>query len=708
MAHTYDRALSVMKYKTKILAMKKLLSLIFATIIFSNYLPAQIESTFNYSTEGQRVCLVDISVDLNLTTATLHFKDAALNNTDETAVYRRQQYGNGMDWVLQVEGIPAGTNSWTDSNVKLGEVWEYQVKRTNANGVAIGYATAAILYDQSDYRGQMILVISNDYANELPDKIWRLKKDLTADGWYVNELVVGNGSIYLDDGESVVGVKDSISTIYNNAPVDDKPKVLFILGSVPLPRLGQGLQPPDGHIQASGARGSDSYYADVDGIFTDTATYDVPQQYYDLLKNYPGDFRWDQDKIPSELEMAFGRVSFLRVASGAFSEELAMMESYLDRLHNFRYVVGSEKIGQKTAFNETGYSNSTDASYRCLPALSGGQNVSHSSIANPDGHNQWTVDNGPFMWYMSNQYLPQLDEWQDIGMDALVYSSDQSNFGYGDVANNSAANNSEESNIRRILSYDTKCLISLWTTSAINVFHQAGIGEPLGYACKFIMDYNTENQNYEKPEQNWDNPDWWNRTHFNFFGDPTLRLYQTIPPSNLQVANTNSEFRLEWNASIDENLLGYHIYKSDSEFGIYQKISGSSPITDLYFTDPFYELNDWYMVRAIAEQTSGSGIFLNPSHGIFVQGDIVLSANMLNTEIEVNIYPNPVQSEMTIETKLKIERIEILDSTGKKLRAMNPPSSSIIRVPIYDLSQGTYLLKINSNGKSMYNYFVKM
>lgn len=673
-----------------------------------NLLSAQIESTFDFSTEGKRVCLVDVSVDLNTPSTTLNFRDAALNTTDPIAVYRRPLYGNGDDWVLQVADLTPGTETWTDTNVNLGERWEYQVRRANNTGEAIGYVAATVLYDQSDYRGQMILVVSDDYANDLSEKITRLKKDLTADGWFVNELVVGKGNIHLFDENRVVGVKDSIAEIYYNAPINDKPKVLFLLGSVPLPRGGQGLQAPDGHIESTGARGSDSYYADIDGVFTDTATYEIPEQTYDIIKNFPGDNRWDQDKIPSELEMAFGRVSFLRVTSGVYAEELEMMERYLDRLHDYRYVTSGDKIGTKTAFNENGFANSTDASYRCLPALSGGENIDHSNITESAGHNEWVANNGPFMWYMSNRWIPELPGWENFGMDALVYSSDQSNFGYGDLPNNSVDNPWQASTIRRILSYDSKCLITLWTTSAVNVFHQAGVGEPLGYACKFIMDHNSDNQNYEKVVQSWDEPDWWNRTHFNFFGDPTLRLYQTIPATNLQLATTIDDLKLEWTASTDLNLAGYHVYKSDSEFGVYQKISGDSPLLETDFTDPFYQIGDWYMVRAIATQTSGSGIFLNPSQGVFIEGDLVLSTKIAEIEETVSIFPNPTQNHFTINSDAKIDKLEIWDTSGKLIQSISRTSLNDSSIDISALSKGSYVVILYSGEKSKQKQVVKM
>ena len=44
--------------------MKKLAIFILFSSIFHTLLHAQIESTFNYSSDGQRVCLVDVMVDL--------------------------------------------------------------------------------------------------------------------------------------------------------------------------------------------------------------------------------------------------------------------------------------------------------------------------------------------------------------------------------------------------------------------------------------------------------------------------------------------------------------------------------------------------------------------------------------------------------------------------------------------------------------------
>ncbi len=578
--------------------------------IISTSLSSQLDN-FNWNTDGQFVCMAEITAEENPPSFTIKLLDAQLNNTDPTDIYRRSLYGSFNDWQLVSESLSPGTTSWTDTNIEQNKLYEYQIKRQRANGVAIGYVAASAGYDQSDYRGRMILCMAEDVASYLPDKINRLIQDLTGDGWMVETLSVTKGSISYDDGDLVVSVKNQIQSIYDQAPADDKPQLLFLLGHVPLPRAGQGQQAPDGHIEFSGARGADTYYADLDGVFTDTATYDIPEQYEGLTKNYPGDFRWDQDTMPSSLEMGFGRVDFFGL--DIETSEIQLVANYLDRLHNFRHVNSGNKIGQKTAFYKSEYTNSTDASFRCLPGLSGSQNIEQNYNTQALGHPLWVKENGPYLFYMQNRHVPQFSEWSVDGMDALVFSSDQSGWGYGDIPFQSY------SHIRRLMGADCETLITLWTTQATNLFHQAGVGEPLGLAMKQIMDHNESNNLLEKPHQEWDTPDWWNRTHFSFYGDPSLRLYQTFPASQANIQTTEGNITFAWDASTDEALAGYFIYQSDSEFGKYEKISNliSADQTSYSLNNP--NIGDWFMVRAVSSITTGSGYFLHPSQGVFAE-----------------------------------------------------------------------------------------
>jgi hypothetical protein len=528
--------------------------------------------------------------------------------------------------------LPPGTTLWVDTNVKLGDIWEYQVKRQNTwkfndqSYDATGYTCGAVLKDNTDYQGRLILIAADNIVHKLPSRYNRLKKELTGDGWFVNELIIPKARGW-DNGGAVVSVKDKIMAVFKNAPGIDKPKILFILGHIPLPRSGSTpITAPDDHDQNKGARGCDVFYADVDGVFTDTDSFNPGTLQTALLKNKPGDFKWDQDFFPSDIEMAFGRIDFADIHDYSLSE-LQMMEIYLDKLSHYKNVSNGFDMGNKSGFS-LGHTNSNDGSYRNLANISKAENVYENRSNLP--HPKWVKKNGPFKIYMQNKNRPKISDWDTYGMDATVFSSDQSFWGFNDLPQHSRIynkiislimaknkHNRDYSRIRALLASNTKCLVTLWTTTGVNTFYQACSGDPLGLAVKEIMNHNATNNNIEKPPQEWDNSTFWNRTHFTYNGDPTLRLYQVQPPSNLSVSTHSNSASLSWKASPDPNVIGYHIYKSTSEFGIFNKIT-SDPLPQLHYIDKGFQQDNTYMVRAVKIEESGCGKFLNPSIGIFV------------------------------------------------------------------------------------------
>ena len=583
--------------------------------------------------------MADAVVTLSPPSVTIHFLDAAANTTQTTNVYRRHLYGTGADWNLVASGLAAETASWTDNNVALGDVWEYQVKRLHGVSFSTGYIAATVGYDQTNYRGRMILLVADNIVSGLPAKYAELKKDLTGDGWYVQELVVAKATDW-DAADKVITIRSMVQNIYNNAPVNDKPKQLFILGHVPLPRAGLNGQTPDDHIQNAGARGADTYYADVDGNFTDVSTYNPGGLSSPYAVNLPGDYKWDQENIPSELEMAFGRIDFTDIASYS-GTELGFTDQYLTRLHHYKQVDAGFNMGTKTGFY-LGYDNSNDGSYRSLPAISGANNVYQNTSALP--HPQWVQQNGPFSVYMQNRFAPQTGEWDTYGMNAAVYTSDQSYWGFGDVPEGN-----QYSKIRSILCANSKCVMIIWTTMAINIFHQTGAGESIGMACKQIMDHNATNQKLEKPSSPFDTPAFWNRTQFELYGDPTIRLQQVVPASSPQIASgAGNSIVLQWTASPDNNITGYHIYKSSSEFGQFNKISGTTPVVATTFTDNDPHAGEWYMIRAVKQQTTGSGIFFNPAQGIFIFNSLTVLTVTLNDFTAVKQQQNALLQWTTV------------------------------------------------------------
>ena len=663
--------------------MRKNSILLFTILVYANTISAQWNFTFNYNSAGQRVALVEATVSETIPSISLHFIDSAYNNSNSFEVYKRPLHGNGVDWVLQTS-LSAGTGTWTDLNVNIGDVWEYQVKRDMGTKYATGYISAGIRYDQSDYKGRMILLIDSSMITPLEVELNQLKKDLTGEGWFVEEIYAPRANGWYS-GDTVVQVKQQIQNVWNTAPVNDKPTHLFIIGHVPVPRSGLDLQAPDGHANSNGAVGSDTYYADLDGIYTDDSTYAPSLVLFDPnAYNAPNDFKWDQDIIPSELELAFGRIDFFEIGSYTTSEE-QLLRNYLNRLHDYRYVV--KDMGEKTAFN-LGYANSYDGSYRSLIPISGADSVYLTSgVTN---YPEWVKGNGPFQAMLRNIGQPVLSNWDTYGMDATIFASDQSYWGQWSMAETGGY----FATIRALLAADTKCLVALWQSTAVNVFYQSGIGETMGMSCKRIMDHNIINNNIEKPEQSYDESNFWNRTHMQYHGDPSVRLFQVYPISDLTEAVIGSnQLQLNWTASIEDSIVGYHVYKSTTEFGQYQKISNSL-VTGTTFADVnVINSNDWYMVRAIKLQVTGSGTYLNPSIGVFIQSSLVLGVNKNLVNSRIRIYPNPTTRIVFIEGD-NIKKIEVVNINGQIIKSIK------VNAYTFDLSnqsKGIYFIKVITN-----------
>jgi hypothetical protein len=479
----------------------------------------------------------------------------------------------------------------------------------------------------------------------------------------------------------VVVIRQELIDRYTAAPANDKPSHLFILGHVPLPRAGRDGTPPDEHMENIGARGADTYYADLDGIYTDTGTFDPGFLATPLAINLPGDHKWDQDALTSDLELAFGRADFADLAS-PWGDEMALMEGYLAKLHAYKNVAAGWYMGNRAAFR-LGYDNSNDGSYRSLVPVASADSVVQEYTGDP--HPQWVQANGPFMCYMQNSGVPNPDEWTTYGMDATIFSSDQSYYGFGDVPREGSY-----SLIRELLGADTKCVGLLWTTMAINVFHQIGAGVTVGQAFQQIMEHDTLDEKLEKPTQLYDTPDFWSRTQFAYFGDPTVRLHQVMPPSAMVVSGTSGNISLSWAASPDPRSPRYHVYRSAAELGPYERIT-TTPLMVTSFVDVDGDPWNWYMVRAVIEQRTGAGVFIDPSIGVFAEPSTLVAGTEASERI--TLFPVPCADVLHVSLPVPATRVgfSIRNVLGEEVTqgSINGPLASI---RVDGLAPGPYLL----------------
>jgi hypothetical protein len=650
--------------------------------------------TFDFNNNGRRVCLVNSSVTISPPSVTINILESTLNTNETTSIFRRSL--NGTNWLPVASNLPPGTATWVDNNVLLGEVWEYKLVRDstwNFMGTtydAIGYTIGNIATVENAYKGQMILLVASDVTTSLTTKYNRLKKEIIADGWKVNEIIV-NRALNWDSGDTVVTIKNQIVNIYNTAPLNDKPKCLFILGHVPLPRCGSTLvTAPDEHDENKGARGCDAYYADIDGVFTDTAAFNPGNLVTPLAINAPNDYRWDQDFFPSDIELSFGRVDFADLTDGTLSET-QYLSNYLDRLSNYRNVVTGSDMGDETAYF-FGYDNSNDGSFRSLPNISKSTKVFQNTSSLP--HPQWVLNNGPFKIYMQNLSVPDFNEWQQYGMNATIFSSDQSYWGFGDVPQTGIY-----SRIRSLLAANSKCLVTLWTTTGINIFHQACTGQPFGIALKEIMNHNQVNQKLMKAPQAYDTEDFWNRTHFAYYGDPTITLYQVAPPTALSITNNNGTAQLQWTLSTDTAVKFYYVYESSTDAGPYTQISTSTIQTN-NFIIPNYQIGKFYMVRGEKKFESGCGVFRNLSIGNTIQANIGLQIIKEKLSSNIQLIPNPSNTFVELESDNKVDSYAVFTSENRLVKFQSNVNTYKTLIDLSNLDPGIYYIKVIS-GKSM-------
>ncbi|WP_336518633.1 hypothetical protein, partial [Pollutibacter soli] len=120
--------------------------------------------------------------------------------------------------------------------------------------------------------------------------------------------------------------------IQNKYQITPNLRAVLILGHIAVPYSGDIN--PDGHPDHKGAWAADVYYGDVDGAWTD-ATVNTIAAVRPENKNVPGDGKWDQSTIPSNLELQVSRIDFANMP--AFGKtEVQMMKDYLNRDHVYK------------------------------------------------------------------------------------------------------------------------------------------------------------------------------------------------------------------------------------------------------------------------------------------------------------------------------------------------------------------------------------
>jgi hypothetical protein len=496
--------------------------------------------------------------------------------------------------------IPGNATGHVDRDVAVGSVYEYQIIKSTGRGYeGHGYLCAGIQVPLVDSRGKVILVVAGTHALELAGELERLQEDLAGDGWIVLRRDVS-------PTDTPAKVKSIIRSDYTADPTNVKS--VFLFGHVPVPYSGNFN--PDAHPDHQGAWAADAYYGDIDGNWTDnsvnTTSAERPYNH-----NVPGDGKWDQNDLPSDVELEVGRVDLHNMTCFANKtparSELDLLRQYLNKDHNFRH--GRLPVARRGLvcdnFGERDGEAFAASGWRNFAPFFGADNVSAVAGWNyfPNVSAQgylWSYGTGGGGWVTCDG-IGSSDDFARTDIQSVFTLFLGSYFGDWD---------NESNFLRAPLGSTSYGLTAAWAGRPHWFLHHMALGATIGHSTRVSQNngpgglYSPRNYGTRQ-------------VHVALMGDPTLRMHPVLPPSGISVVPVSDGFELVWQASADTDVEGYQVYRSDSRFGPFTRLTGADPIQATTFTDRVAPANFTYMVRTVKLERSGSGTYYNASQGIF-------------------------------------------------------------------------------------------
>lgn len=525
------------------------------------------------------------------------------------------------------------------------------------------YVLAGIEKPFIENRGSILLVVDEVIVPELSNELKRLKFDLIGDGWRVKRIDI-------DKENSVSNIK---SQIINECINDTNIVSLFLIGHIPVPYSGEIAM--DGHPNHMGAWPADAFYGDLDGEWTDNYVNNTsatrPENH-----NIPGDGKFDQSFLPSDVDLRVGRVDLFNLP--AFTEsETDLLKRYFDKNHNFRH--GLINVEHRGLIDENLSQSRHAVGWRNFASLVGASNTTANEYLP-------TLENESYLWSFGCGGVASTTDFATKEINTVFTMLFGSYFGDWDNQNNV---------LRSPLASNGLILTNMWACVPHWYIHHMGLGETIGFSTRLSQNNSTEYSAF-----------WGNRiVHTALMGDPTLRMHVVIPISELNIDSTGiSEVNLTWQPP-DDSIIGYNIYRSDDIDGDFIRIN-EQMITEANYSDqsPLNGKNI-YMVRAIKLEVAGSGTYFNMSQGI-IDSIFLNNVGIIREgpeKIHINIYPNPANDFINIElsqTTYQDMSLEIINMHGSRVLKKDIKvceSTHIEKINLRPFSNGIYLIRILNN-----------
>jgi hypothetical protein len=448
-----------------------------------------------------------------------------------------------------------------------------------------GHAAVGIAAPPIEDRGTVLLVVTDEIATGLPDELARLELDLICDGYRVHREVVA-------ETDDVPDVKDMIVAA---CAADPSIETLFLLGHVPVPYSGSVWSP---HFEHRGAWPADVYYGELNGVWTDSIINNTtairPENH-----NVPGDGKFDQTWLPSNVDLNVGRVDLSRMPAFGV-DEVELTRRYLDKDHAYRR-------GDLTPERRGLIDDNVGDGGGIAPAALGWRNFTaafgQGTVHAADFFT--TLESESHLWsygcgsggYSRCNGIGFTDDFAAMSPQTVFTAFFGSYFGDWD---------NEDNFLRAPLASPGWPLTCFWGGRPTWHLHRMTLGHTIGECARL-----SQNNDHEYTVS-----DGGRQIVTALMGDPTLKLHVVKPPGDLTVSQVGaSEVLLSWTGSPDA-VEGHHVYRAPGLRETFARLNGVV-VTDTSFVDASpLAGNNVYMVRALKLETTGSGTYWNLSGGV--------------------------------------------------------------------------------------------
>lgn len=556
------------------------------------------------------------------------------------SVYRRLPGATSWGALTLIPGGGTAT-TWTDTNVVPGVRYEYFFNR---NGTATGrtFFTAGLEAPALEDRGAVVLLVDAVHATSLGARLERLIEDLVGDGWQV---------LRHDVPRSLTPAAVRAMVVADAAAHPGRVRSVFVLGHVPVPYSGN--LNPDGHPDHQGAWPADLFYGELNGAWTDSSVNNAAASRAQN-RNLPGDGKFDQTSLPSDVDLAVGRVDFFDLPAFAASE-LQLLEQYLDKDHGFRHAHWTAAPQMLVDDNFGWFSGEAFAAsgWRNAHALLG-----PGSVVSADYFTTLNAPGPGYLWsygcgggsYQSAGGIGSTADFAQSQCRTVFTMLFGSYFGDWDSTNNF---------LRAALAQGWT-LANVWAGRPHWSFHPMGLGETIGFCARYSQNDNTAGGYGAR----------W--VHVGLLGDPTLRMHVVPPPTAAAVADAWPQAVVSWTASVGA-VAGYHVYRAANAAGPFARLT-TNPVVGTTWTDPAPVRGpSVYMVRALRLESTPSGSYWNLSQGAFAGADLPAGAAG-HTSFGAGCYANlnPLQLAATPDPVVTQSQGVLLTYTIDQAPALTP------------------------------------